>query len=125
MNDERPDDERTGFRGEAPVYCYDFKDYPEVAGGGVLTNPVLVVSGGSAALVTLGSPFVLTSDFVEKDANGLVQRTVPSGKGVKALHTFPAVGGAKGDCTVTCTVSVDGGPPGGTRIAKRCKFTIK
>lgn len=118
----RWDDEKTLYRGEAScAYCFDFQDFPEVTAGETLSSPDVSVSGGTAGLITDSGAAVTTAVFYEYDRNGVVEKSVPIGKGVKVLLTAPAIGGAKGECILTCKVTCSGGA---TR-AKRCKITVK
>lgn len=125
-SDDRVDEERVLFRGEAAcVYCADFQDYPEAGAGETMTVNQVVVSSGNAALVALSTPFVNSVAFEKRDRDGDVERTVPAGKGVKVGVTPPPVGGAKGYCVVTFLADFSGGPPNGSTRAKRVKFTVK
>lgn len=121
MTEDRWDDEKTLYRGEAScAYCFDFQDFPEVTAGETLSSPDVVLSSGPA-IVTPSGEIVTTSIFYEYDRNGTVENSVPVGKGVKVFLTPPAVGGAKGECILTCKVNCSGGA---TR-AKRCKIIVK
>lgn len=120
-SDDRPDEERVLLRGEATItYCFDFQDFSQVAGGGTLSGPTTAISSGPA-LVQLGTPEVNVVDFLELDAAGDVEKTVPAGKGVKVAVTPSAIGAAKGECFATCLVDCsDGSRPG-----QRVKFIVK
>ena len=85
----------------AIVYCWDFSNENVVAKGAVLSAPTLTITDG-AALVTMGTPAVITEAFDETDENGNVADTVAIGKGVAAAIT---PGNTKGQCSVTCKVA--------------------
>jgi hypothetical protein len=121
MNDPRPDAEHVVFRGEVDaIYCADFQDYPEVTGGQTLSNGRADLSSGPA-LVTLEDAQINADDFTEIARSGIVEKTVPAGKGVVVSVTAPAIGGAKGECYVTFRADKSSG---GT-LVKRVKFVVK
>lgn len=124
-SDERPDEERVLFRGEAATYCADFQDFPEVTAGGTLSVPDADVSSGDGAVLTLGVAFLNTTNFVEMDRNGNVTKSVPALKGVKALVTPSAIGGRKGEATVTFRATVTLPDLTTAVIGKRCKFVVR
>ena len=119
-SDTRPVESHVLYVGEsAKVFCADFQDYAPVANGETLSGPSVSITNG-ASLVTLGSPTVLTADFVDYDRNGETDadKTVPSGKGVKFAVT---PGSTRGQCTVTVLVVCSGGATEG----KQVNFVVK
>lgn len=114
-SDQREPETRILYIGEAAlIYCFSFENDPTVAGGETLSAPAMTVD---IARVTFGAPTVLTSDFVQYDENGLVVRTVLSGKGIRVAVT-PVT---RGECQATCLVNASGG----STVARVVNFTVK
>lgn len=120
MNDVREPEVRVLYRGEsAVVYCIDMQDEPEVAAGAAISLPQVAIIDGSGTLVSFGAPSVTAADFVQKDRDGNVEKTVPAGKGIKFAAT---PGATKGACTalVSALESL-----GNSRIGKPVQFQVK
>lgn len=72
-SDNRYVDTHTQYTTEAPVYCKDFSDFPEVQAGGVLSAPTMTAVAG----LTFTGCQVTAAPFTERG------QVVPAGKGVK------------------------------------------
>lgn len=115
----RDPDTRDLLVGEsALVYCGDFTDDPAVTAGQTLSSPVVTISNGSASLITLGSPTILTADFTVLDRNGNTVDTIAAGKGIKFTVT---PGTTKGQCTVTYSALASGGERIGGQVIFRVR----
>ena len=101
-SDSRPPELHELKLGEsALVYCADFSNDPAVTGGATLGTPT--VTADAAAIVTVSNPTVITADFNQYDAAGLVVDTVPANKGVSFLVLAARKGQTRVRVQVVCS----------------------